>query len=86
MHVTPENYMDLFKPPQHILDQCVEVVFYDIDTPPWRMKKWCRANNLSLIWFEFLDLADLSSSIHDSAYLFYFIDEHDATMFRLKFQ
>lgn len=86
MHVTPENYLDLFKPPQDILDQCTLVQFYDIETPPWKMKKWCRANDLSLVWFEFLDMADLDSSMHDSLYEFYFIHPHDATLFRLKFQ
>ena len=83
MHVN--NYI-LPRPPQHLLDLCTEVVFYDTATPPWRMKKWCRENNLSLVYFEFLDLADLSSSIHDSAYIFYFIDSPDATMFTLKFK
>ena len=82
MHV---NTHMLPRPPDHLLDLCTLVKFYDIDTPPWRMKKWCRENDLSLMWFEFLDLADLSSSQHDSAYLFYFIDEPDATLFRLKF-
>lgn len=83
MHV---NTYEPVKPPQHLLDLCTEIVFYDIDTPPWRMKKWCRENKLSLVWFEFLDLADLSSSIHDSAYIFYFIDAEDATIFTLKFK
>lgn len=86
MHVTPDNYLDLFKPPQHLLDLCTLVKFYDIDVPPWRMKKWCRENDLSLMWFEFYDLADLDSSIYDAGYEFYFINKHDATLFRLKFQ
>ena len=74
------------KPPQHLLDFCAEIVIYDTATPPWRMKKWCRENALSLVWFEFLDLADLASSQHDAAYIFYFIDAADATAFALKFR
>ena len=85
MHVNPENYLDMFKPPDDVLKQCTLVRFYDITTPPWRMKKWCRSNDLSLVWFEFLDMADLDSSQYDTLYKFYFIDPRDATVFSLKY-
>lgn len=83
MHV---NTHILPKPPEHLLDLCTLVTFYDTATPPWRMKKWCRANDLSLVYFEFLDMADLDSSLYDAVYNFYFIDAHDATLFRLMFE
>jgi hypothetical protein len=80
------NTYILPEPPQDLLDQCTLVKFYDTTTPPWRMKKWCRENELSLMWFEFLDMSDLDSSLYDVVYKFYFIDAEDATIFRLKFE
>ena len=51
----------------------------------WRMKKWCRENDLSLLWSEMLDTSD-ASYVHDYIAAFWFIEERDATMFTLKFK
>ena len=49
------------------------------------MKKYCRENNLSLIWSELVDTSDVSA-FFDEAAAFYFVDPKDATLFRLKYK
>ena len=85
MHVNPENYLDMFKPPQHLLDQCTEVSIGDPAFIMWKMKKWCRENDLSLVWSEQLETADVSAEF-DHVVSFYFIYPADATAFTLKFK
>lgn len=81
MHI---NNTDL-TPPQAALDQCHQVIIGDPKTVMWRMKRWCRENDLSLMWSELLDTSDASYT-HDYIAAFWFIDEADATMFTLKFK
>jgi hypothetical protein len=80
MHI---NNTDL-TPPQSALDQCHQVIITDPAFIMWKMKRWCRENNLSLMWSELVDTSDVSA-LFDEAAAFYFIDPADATMFRLKF-
>ena len=78
------NNVDL-TPPQAVLDQCHQVVIADPTTVMWRMKKWCREQELSLLWSELLDTSD-ASYVHDYVAAFWFIDAEDATALTLKFK
>jgi hypothetical protein len=51
----------------------------------WAMKKWCREQNLSLMWSELVETNDVSAYFDEVA-AFYFIDPADATLFTLKFK
>ena len=73
MHV---NNYTLPRPPQHLLDQCTEVVVGDPAFRMWEMRKWCRENAISLVWSEIVNTTDVSSMFDEGA---------DATAFRLKF-
>lgn len=79
------NNHTLPTPPQDALDRCYQVLLADPKTPMWQMKKWCREQDLSLMWSELLDTSD-ASYVHDYIAAFWFIDEPDATMFSLKFK
>jgi hypothetical protein len=78
------NKADL-TPPQQALDQCHAVYINDPAFRMWAMKKYCRENNLSLMWSELVDTTDVSAYF-DEACAFYFIDPADATLFSLKFK
>lgn len=82
MHV---NNFTLPRPPEKALDQCHLVVVNDPAFHMWAMKKWCREQNLSLMWTELVETSDVSAYF-DEAAAFYFIDPADATLFRLKFK
>jgi hypothetical protein len=79
------NNYTLPRPADSVLDQCHEVVINDPAFRMWAMKKFCRENNLSLVWSELVDTTDVSA-FFDEAAAFYFIDPADATFFRLKFK
>jgi hypothetical protein len=51
----------------------------------WQMKRYCREQNLSLVWSELVETSDVSA-FFDEACAFYFIDPADATLFTLKFK
>ena len=82
MHV---NNWTLPRPAESVLDRCHEVIVNDPAFRMWAMKKYCRENNLSLVWSELVDTADVSA-FFDEAAAFYFVDPADATFFRLKFK
>jgi hypothetical protein len=82
MHV---NNYELSRPPEEVLAQCQEVIVHDPAFRMWAMKKYCRENNLSLVWTELVDTTDVSAYF-DEAAAFYFIDPADATLFRLKYK
>ena len=82
MHV---NNFSLPRPPAAALAQCQEVIVNDPAFRMWAMKKFCRENNLSLVWSELVETSDVSAYF-DEAAAFYFIDPADATFFRLKFK
>jgi hypothetical protein len=60
------------------------VLLGDPKTVMWKMKKFCRESDLSLVWSEINDVSD-HSYVYDMIAAFYFIDEQDAIMFRLKY-
>ena len=78
------NNVDLTLP-QDVLDQCHQVLIGDPPVPMWKMKRWCRDQELSLLWSEIVETADVSYK-WDNVVAFYFIDARDATMFSLKFK
>jgi hypothetical protein len=82
MHV---NNYTLPRPADKVLDQCHEVVINDPAFRMWRMKEFCREQNLSLVWSELVDTSDVSAYF-DEAAAFYFVDPKDATLFRLKYK
>jgi hypothetical protein len=82
MHV---NNYTLPRPADKVLDQCHEVVINDPAFRMWRMKDFCREQNLSLVWSELVDTSDVSAYF-DEAAAFYFVDPKDATLFRLKYK
>ena len=79
------NNYTLPTPPQELLDQCHQVLIADPKTVMWKMKQWCREQDLSLLWSELLDTSDASYQ-HDYIAAFWFIDAEDATAFTLKFK
>jgi len=82
MHV---NNYTLPRPEESVLDRCHAVYINDPAFRMWAMKKFCRENNLSLMWSELVETSDVSAYF-DEAAAFYFIDPADATLFRLKFK
>jgi len=82
MHV---NNYTLPRPPEEALAQCHTVYINDPAFRMWAMKKFCREQNLSLVWSELVDTSDVSA-LFDEAAAFYFIDPADATFFTLKFK
>ena len=82
MHV---NNFSLPRPPEGALAQCHAVYVNDPAFRMWAMKKWCREQNLSLMWSELVETSDVSAYF-DEAAAFYFIDPADATLFTLKFK
>jgi hypothetical protein len=82
MHV---NNFSLPRPPDNVLDQCHQVMIGDPAFRMWQMKRYCRDNNLSLVWSELVETSDVSVYF-DEVSAFYFIDPADATLFTLKFK
>jgi hypothetical protein len=72
-------------PPKEVLDRCHQVLVGDPAFCMWQMKRWCREQNLSLIYSEIVETAD-ASAVFDEVAAFYFIDGKDATAFTLKFK
>ena len=79
------NNYTLPRPAESVLDQCHLIVVNDPVFRMWAMKKYCRENNLSLMWSELVETSDVSA-FFDEACAFYFIDPADATLFTLKFK
>ena len=79
------NNWVLPRPSDNALAQCIEVLIGDPAFRMWTMKKYCRENNLSLVWSELVETADVSYEFDEVA-AFYFIDAKDATAFTLKFK
>jgi hypothetical protein len=68
-----------------MLSQCHQVLIGDPAFRMWQMKRYCRDNNLSLVWSELVETSDVSVYF-DEVSAFYFIDPADATLFTLKFK
>jgi hypothetical protein len=82
MHV---NNYNIPVPPKEVLDQCHQVLIGDPAFRMWQMKRWCREQDLSLVYSETVETADVSA-MFDEVAAFYFIHARDATMFSLKFK
>jgi hypothetical protein len=82
--INPE-YLKNLRPPEAMLDQCHQVYIADPAFRMWQMKKYCRENDLSLLWAELVETSDVSA-FFDEVSAFYFIDPADATLFSLKFK
>jgi hypothetical protein len=84
------NEWNQFKPPDDVLKKCHQVLITDNDAkaagePFWKIKKWCRANCKSFVWFDITDVSD--ASYHwDEIAAYYFYDSRDAIMFTLKYK
>jgi hypothetical protein len=79
------NNYTLPRPPDAMLDQCHQVVIGDPAVRMWQMKRYCRDNNLSLIWSELVETSDVSA-FFDEVSAFWFSDAKDAVLFTLKFK
>jgi hypothetical protein len=77
--INPAHILNL-RPTEAQLDQCHLVTIADPAVRMRAMKTWCWENNLSLLWSELVDTADVSYT-YDHVAGFYFIDEKDATLF-----
>jgi len=79
------NNWTLPRPPDNVLAKCHEVIIGDPAFRMWAMKKFCREQNLSLVWSELVETSDVSL-LFEEVSAFYFIDPADATLFSLKFK
>jgi hypothetical protein len=79
------NNWTLPRPPDTVLERCHQVLIGDPAFRMWQMKRYCRDNNLSLVWSELVETTDVSVYF-DEVSAFYFIDPADATLFTLKFK
>jgi hypothetical protein len=82
MHV---NNYTIPQPPKNLLDQCHQVLISDPAFKMWQMKRWCQEQDLSLVYSEIVETADVSGEF-DQVAAFYFIAGKDATAFTLKFK
>jgi predicted solute-binding protein len=78
------DYLKNLRPTEQVLEQCHQVFIGDPAFRMWRMKQYCREQNLSLLWSELVETSDVSA-FFDEVSAFYFIEAKDATLFRLKF-
>ena len=79
------NNYSLPKPPDSVLNRCHQVLIGDPAFHVKRMRSWCYENQLSLVWWELVETADVSDYF-DQVAAFYFANARDATMFSLKFK
>ena len=89
MYTWSEDYKK-FVPPQEILDKCHQVIITDVDAggmgePFWKIKKWALAHCHSFVWMDVSDVSDVSLQWDELA-CYYFGDERDALMFKLKYK
>ena len=79
------NSYEIPRPSDAVLDRCHQVLIGDPAFKYWRMKTWCHEQELSLVWAEIAETADVSTEF-DHVVAFYFTEARDATMFGLKFR
>ena len=73
------------RPTEEQLRLCHEVIIAEPAFLMWQMKRFCRERELSLVWAELVDTADVSPE-YDRVAAFYFIQAQDATLFRLQYK
>lgn len=75
---------DQFKPPREVLDKCIRVDADGDKYHPKEMRTWAREHCESFVWWESLDMSDSSYwRGPDNLCMYYFVNEVDATAFRL---
>jgi len=77
------NYLFPSEPPQELLDQCRLIVLKD----PQRIKDikyWTIEHCHSFLWMEEVDVSDVDP-LHDVCYGFYFWDDKDVLIFKMKY-
>jgi len=79
------NNFSLPKPTPEVLDQCHCVYIGDPAFHVKKMRDWCYEQNLSLVYWELMEVADVSP-ILDNVAAFWFASGRDATMFSLKYK
>lgn len=79
------NNYKLPRPPDSVLDRCHQVLIGDPAFHVKRMRSWCYDNNLSLVWWELVETADVGTE-YDEVAAFYFADGKDATVFSLRYK
>lgn len=65
------------------LQLCTQITLYDCTTSDHLMAYWCMDLRLSMRKYETVDISDFSYQ-HDIASTFWFTEEEDAIMFKLK--
>jgi hypothetical protein len=78
------NHLFTIKPPKELLDQCVEVIVCDPKERLYNIKKWGRENCHSFLWMDEVDTSDVSP-LYDVCCAFYFWDERDVLIFKMKY-
>jgi hypothetical protein len=86
MYMWSDEDHNRFKPTEEDLEKCEQVLITDPAFRMWQMRKWCRENDLSLVWSELVGTEDVSGCPYDEIAAFWFIDPRDATAFTLKFK
>lgn len=89
MYVWSDDYKKMV-PPQEILNKCYQIIISDNDAggagePFWKIKKWALAHCKSFVWMDVSDVSDVSL-YYDELAVYYFGDERDALMFKLKYK
>jgi len=82
MHI---NNYTLPRPADSILNQCHQVLIGDPAFHIKKMRNWCYDNELSLVYWELVETADVSAYFDEVA-AFYFANGRDATLFSLKYK
>ena len=77
--------MYVWELPKPNLTGAIEVLIGDPESPR-EIKSWAIEHCHSYIWMELVDVSDVSSSQHDIVCAYYFYDDKDALMFKLKWK
>ena len=84
MYNWENDYRDL-RPSDKALANCVKVEFDGDGRSMGQMRHWCHEHKCTVAWAERMDMSDSSYWTGPDDYVqFYFFNEQDATMFRLK--
>jgi hypothetical protein len=74
-------------PPQEVLDKCYQICLSSIDAknlgvPFWKIKKWAATHCKSFVWMD----VPVDCWHWDELAFYYFGDERDALMFKIKYK
>jgi hypothetical protein len=77
------NYLFPYNPPQELLDQCTLIVLKDPEKIK-HIKHWATEHCHSFLWMEEVDTSDVDP-LYDLCYGFYFWDQKDVLIFKMKY-